>query len=144
MVFKIPLRLPLCINSFLFPFFWGGWLHLLWIYCANDLFWELGSCCLYHCLEIIGRFSSVLIGGDKCEQFRFTRIPSSLEVNVGTSSFSGSIMHTFFEQLAKKGVEKGVDRLQKNILERLNTTIPFPTSFLTCLQIYIVHIWGLA
>ncbi len=103
--------------------------HLLWGYCANNLFWELGSCRPYHCLEILVRFSSVLVGGDKCKQFKFTCIPSPLEVNVVTFSYSGNAMHIFFEQLAKRGV----DWFQKSILKRLNMTISFPASFMTCL-----------
>ncbi len=100
---------PLVRQQFSLPISFGGLVSFPLMLLCQQLILGVVSCCPYHCFEILGRFSFVLVGGDKCEQFWFTCIPSPLEVNVGTSSYSGNVVHTFFEQLAKTGVEKGVN-----------------------------------
>lgn len=84
-------------------FFLRGWPHFLEVYCTDNLCWELGFCCPCHRIKILGRFSFVLIGGDKGEHLRFTLISSSFEVSMGASSYSGGIMCTPFWTSCRKG-----------------------------------------
>jgi len=53
-------------------------------------------CCPCHCLDILGRFLSILIGSDNDEQFRFVFIPSPFKGGMKDFSYKGNIMYTFF------------------------------------------------
>jgi len=54
----------------------------------------LGSYCPYHHLEILGKLSFILIGGDKGGQFKFALIPNPLEVGAKAFAYGGNIVHT--------------------------------------------------
>jgi hypothetical protein len=78
---------------------------------------ELGLSCPCHNFHVFVGFLPILVGGDRCKQFKAIRLLGAFEINVRAFSLRGYITCVpSFEQL----VEKNVDHLQESILERLH------------------------
>ncbi len=87
----------------------------------------------------LSRFAFVLIEGHWGKQFEFIPLPGMLEVILGVSSLNcGNMSYPHLGSLQRKEQINFEKLFQKGYM-----TIPFPTSFLTCLWIHIKHTWGL-
>ncbi len=79
-----------------FPIFRGHRVDFFGGHCCSCLFGELGLSCPCHNFHGFVGFLPILVGGDKCEQFRATPFLGAFEINTKFFSFRGCTMCTLF------------------------------------------------
>jgi hypothetical protein len=83
----------------------------------------LGFSCPCHRIKILGRFSFVLIGGDKGEQLKFAIVLAHLKLAWELLLIVMTSCIPFFEQLAKNGLYQFQDMISKRLHDHFFSSI---------------------